>query len=154
MKCCFACLFVFIPRWEANVYVGSQSPSEATVWVYLLFPMFMCVSLLSRNKLISPASWATGSFQAPNASPSACDEESTSERRTQGKYRPFGFLRIGIYMLGLVWMYPFFTDIKEMRGLIGAPCKVRGELISLCFSLFCLHYKKNPNAVSNTMYIL
>lgn len=77
----------------------------------LCFICTQCVFVsLLHNPVFSQQVRLQGSFQTPNvnySTPFLClHEETTAERCRRGTnpgiYRPFGFLRIGIYVLGFV----------------------------------------------------
>lgn len=113
-----------------------------------LFPMCMCVSLYHVIQNLFPQQLRLRGPARPRLPPhrpllSFAEETGTEKWSTgasAGKFPPYGFLRIGIYVLGLVWMYFFYSIfrnddgscLKKLEWFV-EPCKVRGELLFAFF---------------------
>lgn len=119
-----------------------------------LFPMCMCVSLYHVIQNLFPQQLRLRGPARPRLPPhrpllSFAEETGTEKWNTgasAGKFPPYGFLRIGIYVLGLVWMYFFYSKCRNDEGsclkkleLFVEPCKVRGELL-FAFFLFIFSF--------------
>lgn len=104
----------------------------------------MCVSLYHVIQNLFPQQLRLRGPARPLLPPhrpllSFAEETGTEKWKTgasAGKFPPYGFLRIGIYVFGLVWMYFFYSlfrndDVSKKTKLewFIEPCKVRGELL-------------------------
>lgn len=115
-----------------------------------LFPMCMCVSLYHVIHNLFPQQLRLRGPDRPRLPPHRpllyfAEETGTEKWNTgasAGKFPPYGFLRIGIYLLGLVWMYFFYSKcrndgscLKKLEWFV-EPFKVRGELLFAFFFFF------------------
>lgn len=109
--------------------------------------MCMCVSLYHVIQSLFPQQLRLRGPSRPRLPPhrpllSFAEETGTEKWSTEasaGKFPPYGFLRIGIYVLGLVWLYFFYSIFrndgsfhKKLEWFV-EPCKVRGELLFAFF---------------------
>lgn len=84
--------------------------------------MCMCVSLYHITKTLFPQQLRLRGPARPRLPTQrpllSFDEETGTEKwnrgASAGKNPPYGFLRIGIYVLGLVWMYHFTVKVGMM----------------------------------------
>lgn len=121
--------------------------------LFLVSNVYVCFSL-SRNTNFFPQQLRLRGPARPRLPPHrpllSFAEETGTEKwnsaASAGKFPPYGFLRIGIYVLGLVWMYFFYSKcrkddascLSKLEWFV-EPCKVRGELFAFSAYLFVLY---------------